>query len=110
MPDSRRNHYRVTYPFAERPALDLGWTSFEVLECSETGLRYEVGERRSPKIGSQIAGRLVFRSGETLDVVGDVVRLQDGFVALVLQPPGIPFAIVMHEQRYLRGKGYQVMD
>lgn len=110
MPDSRRNHYRVNYPLAERPSLDIGWTSFDVVECSEAGLRYELGERRPPAIGSQIGGRLAFRSGEEIALVGDVVRIQDGFVALVLQPPGIPFAVVMHEQRYLRRKGYQVTE
>jgi hypothetical protein len=110
MPDSRRNHYRVIYPFAERPSIELGRISFEVVECSEHGLRYELGERRAPTVGSQVAGRLVFRSGETLDVVGDVLRLQGDFVALALQPPGISFALVIREQRYLRGKGYQVTD
>lgn len=110
MPHSRRNHYRVTYPFAERPTFQIGWTSFEVVECSESGLRYDLGERHCPTIGSQVAGRVVFRSGETIDVTGDVVRLQDGFVALVLQAPAIPFGLVIREQRYLRGKGYQVAD
>jgi hypothetical protein len=110
MPHSRRNHYRVTYPFAERPMFEIGWTSFEVVECSESGLRYELGERHSPTMGSQVSGKVVFRSGETIDVTGDVVRLQNGLVALVLLPPGIPFALVIREQRYLRGKGYQVAD
>lgn len=110
MPDSGRNHYRITYPFAERPSLAVGWSSFRVVECSETGLRFELGERRSPAVGAQISGRLEFRSGQVIDVVGDVVRLQRGLVALTLQRPGIPYAIVMHEQRYLRGKGYQVTD
>jgi hypothetical protein len=110
MPDSRRDHYRVTYPFAERPSLEVGWTALEVVECSERGLRYDVGERHRPAIGSEVAGRLVFRSGGVLDVVGQVVRIQNGLVAVVLQPPGIPFAIVIHEQRYLRGRGYQVTE
>ena len=110
MPDSRRDHYRVVYPFAERPTFEMGWSAFEVVECSERGIRYDVGDRRAPAVGSQVAGRLVFRSGGILDLVGDVVRLQDGLVALLLQPPGIPFAVVMHEQRYLRGRGYQVTE
>jgi hypothetical protein len=110
MPDSRRNHYRVIYPFAERPALESGRSSFEVVECSENGLRFDVGERRSPSIGTQVSGRLVFRSGEAVHVTGEVVRLQEGLVALALQPPGIPFSVVIHEQRYLRGKGYQVTE
>jgi len=110
MPESRRNHYRVTYPFAERPSLSIGWTSFQIVECSESGLRYELAERRSPAMGAQVAGRVEFRSGETIDIVGEVVRLQDGFVALELRTPGIPFGIVIREQRYLRGKGYQVTE
>ena len=110
MPDSRRNHYRVIYPFAERPSFSIGWASFEIVECSERGLRYELGERRWPKVGEEVAGRVTFRSGETVDVIGDVVRVQDGFTALALRPPGIPYAVVIHEQRYLRGKGFRVTD
>ena len=110
MPDSRRDHYRVMYPFAERPALEIGRTSYEVVECSERGLRYDVGERRTPSTGSQVTGRLIFRNGESIDVAGEVARLQQGLVAIVLHRPGIPFAVVMREQRYLRGKGYQVTD
>ena len=52
----------------------------------------------------------MFRSGATIDIVGEVVRLQASLVALVLGPPGIPYAVVMGEQRYLRAKGYQVTD
>ena len=98
------------YPFSERPSLEVGRTAFEVVECSEGGLRYTVGERLAPSVGSFVAGRLVFRSGESVDVIGDVMRIQDGLVALTLQPPGIPFAVVMREQRYLLGKGYRVAE
>jgi hypothetical protein len=110
MPDSRRNHYRIAFPLAERPSLVVERLTFDVVECSETGLRFDVGDRRSPEMGSRLMGQILFRSGESLDVGGDVVRLKDGSVALALQPPGIPFALIIRQQRYLRGKGYQLTD
>jgi hypothetical protein len=100
----------VIYPIAERPSLEIGRTSFEVVECSERGLRYDVGERRVPAVGSEISARLVFRSGEVVTIVGEVIRIQDPLVAIVLEPPGIAFSVVIREQRYLRGKGYRVTD
>jgi hypothetical protein len=45
------------------------------------------------------------RSGGKLAVKGHVVRVEADLVALTLDPP-VPFANILTEQRYLRGKGY----
>jgi|SRR5437868_16025 hypothetical protein len=110
MPEpSRREVYRVVYPLVERPTFEVGRYLYEVVDLSERGLRYEVRDRRMPTVGSEVGGRLQFRRGEEVPVVGQVLRAQQGEVVLQLEPP-LPFAEVLAEQRYLRGKGYTLRD
>jgi hypothetical protein len=110
LPPSRRALYRVTYPIAERPAVEIGRAVHDVIDCSEQGLRYEVRDRRVPKVGSTVSGTIRFRYGESIEIVGEVIRTRAGLVALSLENPGIPFAHILAEQRYLRGKGYTLRD
>lgn len=106
---SRRQLYRVVYPLSERPTFEVGRFVFEVVDCSERGLRYEVKDRRMPAVGSELAGRISFRRGDEIEVTGEVIRAREGMVVLELDPP-IPFAEIMAEQRYLRGRGYMAKD
>ncbi len=110
MPDfSRRQLYRVVYPLSERPTFEVGRFVYEVVDCSERGLRYEVRDRRMPAVGSALAGRISFRRGDEIEVTGEVIRAHDGMVVLELDP-AIPFADIMAEQRYLRMRGYLSRD
>ena len=106
---SRRQLYRVVYPLSERPTFEVGRFVYEVVDCSERGLRYEVRDRRMPTVGSALAGRISFRRGDEIEVTGAVIRARDGMVVLELDP-AIPFADIMAEQRYLRMRGYLSRD
>jgi len=95
---------------AERPSFEVGRMVYDVLDCSEEGLRYEARDRRVPKVGESVNGTIQFRHGGSLEVVGEVIRTRAGLVALALEKPGIPFGEILAEQRYLRGKGYTLRD
>lgn len=95
---------------AERPSFEVGRLVYDVIDCSEEGLRYEARDRRVPKIGESLSGTIQFRHGGALEVVGKVMRTRAGLVALALEKPGIPFADILAEQRYLRGKGYTLRE
>jgi hypothetical protein len=95
---------------AERPSFEVGRLVYDVIDCSEEGLRYEVRDRRVPKVGASVGGLVQFRHGESVEIVGEVLRARAGLVALSLAKPGIPFAFILAEQRYLRGKGYTLRD
>lgn len=107
---SRRALYRIVYPLAERPAFLVGRHVYEIIDCSEAGLRYEVRDRRLPALDTEIGGTIEFRRGDELVVTGKVIRAQGEIVVLALDPPGIPFGEVLSEQRYLRSKGYTLRD
>lgn len=106
---SRRALYRVNYPLVERPTLQVGRFLYEVVDCSERGLRYEVRDNRLPTLGTVLGGELQFRRGSEIAITGEVIRSRGGLVVLALDPP-LPFAEVLAEQRYLRSKGYTLRE
>ena len=97
--------YRIVYPLTERPTFEVGSTIYDVVDCSERGLRYELNHQRIPEIGSSVAGVLHFPRGDSIRAEGKVLRALRGNVALWLEP-ALPFAQVMAEQRYLRRRGF----
>jgi hypothetical protein len=107
---SRRALYRIIYPITERPVFEIGRFAYEVIDCSERGLRYEVKDRRVPALGTPLGGHLMFRRGGSVEVTGEVIRARAGTVALALDAPGVPFSEILAEQRYLRSRGFTLRD
>jgi hypothetical protein len=110
MPDSRRALYRVVYPLAERPTFDAGRRLYEIIDCSELGLHYEVKDGRLPALGGKLTGLVQFRRGVEIEVHGEVIRARGTSVVLALEQPGLPFAEIIAEQRHLRARGYTLKD
>jgi hypothetical protein len=105
-PENRRQHYRISYPDAERPRFVHGTTISEVLECSERGLRLRpTGELPAP--GTPVSGRLSLRHGVQVNVAGTVVWCDEGNVAIHLDVAPIPLLAVIREQLYLRRLTYR---
>ena len=96
-----REHYRIEYPTAARPRLLVNGQQREVIDVCEQGLRYRAGDGEQRKLGEEVEGVVHFRRGEQVRVLGTVVRLTDGEVALQLSV-GIPLRVVLEEQRYIR--------
>jgi PilZ domain-containing protein len=107
---SRRSLYRIVYPLHERPAFEMGRFVYEVIDCSERGIRYYVQDRHVPALGTPLGGTLQFRRGGEVEVTGEVIRTRAGTVALALDAPGISFSDILAEQRYLRARGYMLRD
>jgi len=107
---SRRALYRIAYPLNERPTLVVGRFVYDVVDCSERGLCYSVKDRRLPALGTPLGGTVNFHGGLDVEVEGEVLRIRAGLVVLALEAPGIPFAAIMSEQRYLRGKGFSLRE
>jgi hypothetical protein len=95
---------------AERPLFEIGRKTYEVPQCSELGLRYEVPDHRYPALGGEVGGVILFRRGARVEVAGEVTRAHDGEVVLFLRLRGIPFSEMLLEQQYLRSKGYTLVD
>lgn len=96
-----RSYYRIEYPRRARPILELDEVEYPVVDCSENGIRFKSGGVAFQK-GDPVTGVIRFRGRGETKVAGSVVRVQEGHVALLLEEAGIPFPIILAEQRYLR--------
>ncbi|HEY7683372.1 MAG TPA: PilZ domain-containing protein [Gemmatimonadales bacterium] len=96
----QREHYRVAYPTALRPKLVVQGVAFEVLDISERGIRFRLGDLAAPEPGFEVQGEVRFKGGDSLDIRGTVLRVHDGEVAARLDE-GIPLRVIMEEQRFL---------
>lgn len=83
--------------------LSVEGRSFDVVDCSESGLRYELKARDPlPPAGTTVQGTVRFKRGREVDVIGRVARHYGDTVALSLEGDGIPFRLILDEQQYLR--------
>jgi len=96
-----REYYRIPYPLSARPELFIAGQAYPVIDLSEGGLRYHLGEAPEPDLNSTVKGVIKFKRGEAAGVRGRVIRVQDSHVALALEV-SLPFKIILDEQRYLR--------
>lgn len=102
--DASRDSYRVTYPMRERPVLVLQDDEWPILDISETGIRYEAATGDLPEVGDEIYGEVRFQRGDRTLIAGEVLRVEDRKIAMRLEPPGVPFRILLEEQQFLREK------
>ncbi len=117
-----RSSYRVVYPWTARPllALDGSIATAPVVECSEGGLSFEAPATGSAfQLGVTLRGRLDFqlsyhapdsRDGliegakASVQVTGEIVRIDGQLIVARLDAPGIPFRVLMREQLALRAQ------
>jgi hypothetical protein len=96
-----RRFYRLDFPERERPGFVISDHPMPVHEISERGLRYEPLAGHAPIVGERVQGRVAFRHAGDFDVAGAISRTQGDTVVVVLDPPGLPYASIMEEQRFL---------
>jgi hypothetical protein len=98
----QRACYRMNYPRGARPILKIGSESYEVVEISEDGLRFDRGVH-PPEHHTEVQGIICFRDGEQQAIEGTVIR-QDGNETVMMLNRGVPFSRMMREQRYMLSK------
>ena len=100
--DERRWHYRIQYPERAVLAFETAGATLRVLDISESGLRYELGEgERAPDLDAEFEGRLKLHEGRKVELRVVVARVQGRSVSCRLFPPGIPLNVMFAEQRWL---------
>ena len=103
MTDNQRGYYRIEYPVGARPSLVTRDVTAEVIDCSESGLRYVLPHGEPPpKIGSEVRGVVRFRTGEAVAVGGAILRTYQRYVVIRFSGTKIPFSTILKEQGYLR--------
>lgn len=98
---NRRAYERVEYSPAERPLFECNDSMWEVVDCSERGMRCIPAGTDLPESGSDISGIIAFRSGARVEVEGVVVRSEDD-VAVHFTTLWIAREVIVAEQRRMR--------
>jgi hypothetical protein len=96
-----RSYYRLTFPPRENPHFIVGEDVMTVVELSERGVRYVPAPAHAPEVGTLLEGTVRFRRGDAYDVTGVLSRRQGPTLVVVFDAPGLPYAAIMAEQRYL---------
>lgn len=98
-----REFYRVEYPEQERPTLKIGEDELPVIDISEKGGKFLSDKDVKIDPGAKVEGTITFHNGETITVAGEALRaFNDQVVICFTRHRGIPFSIILNEQRYLR--------
>jgi hypothetical protein len=103
----QRAHFRIPYPMQARPRVVVPGeqeVQHEVIDLCERGIRFAATREQMPRVGSEFRARIVFPRGVEVSVEGEVIRLQDGQVAVHLTRQGVPLGVIYDEQRFLRAR------
>jgi hypothetical protein len=98
----RRAHERVVYPPGQRPTLTVGGGTYEVLDCSERGLRVVQSGATLLETSVDIQGRVRFLPGTEVTIEGVVLRVQDDAVAIQFTGLWIPRDVILAELRRMK--------
>ncbi len=99
----KREFYRLWYPVAERPRLQIGDHKFDVSEVSEAGARIVISAPVGLNDSESFTGTITFRSGETDNVAGTILRSSESEIVANLTA-GISLKRMMAEQIRVRQK------
>jgi PilZ domain len=98
----RRAHERVIYPTGQRPTLTVGGGTYEVLDCSERGLRVMRAGAALLETSVDIQGRVRFPPGNEVMIEGVVLRVQDDAIAIQFTGLWIPRDVILGELRRMK--------
>jgi hypothetical protein len=100
-----REHFRIQYPAQVSPRLELSGSVHRVIDVGEGGIRYVAAGALEPAPGAEVQGVVRFHRGEIASIRGEVLRVVNGEVSVRLDS-GVPYKIVLDEQRYLLEQQY----
>ena len=70
----RRNHYRVLYPEKEHPVIIIKEIPFDILDISETGVRFKLKDNKKLP-GDLFHAHVILHDGKDVDVLGRIIRM-----------------------------------
>jgi hypothetical protein len=99
--DERRQNYRITYPPDFQPRIVIKEHEFDILDLSETGLRFSIKSNvRLP--GDLFRAQVKLHNGTAVEIMGRIIRVTGEDAAMFLVVKKIPYQIILSEQAFLR--------
>ena len=99
--DDRRQNYRIIYPETYHPNLIIRNIEFDIMDLSETGVRFKLKENvKLP--GDLFHAEVKLHDDSNVEVLGRIIRISGQHAAMFMVVKKIPYQIVLAEQAYLR--------
>lgn len=99
--DDRRQNYRIIYPDTYHPSLIIRNVEFDILDLSETGLRFKLKENiKLP--GDLFHAEVKLHDNSNVEILGRIIRISGQHAAMFMVVKKIPYQIILAEQAYLR--------
>lgn len=96
--ENRRRHFRVNYPTHDRPCIKIRGYEFEVIDVSESGLRFI--NDQEVKLAKWFRVTLIFLDGQAIERESRLVWRHEDIYGIEFVMP-IPYKTILKEQRYL---------
>ncbi len=97
-----RRHFRIQYPSTERPILNLLGFQFEIIDLSESGVKFILVEDFDLNPTLLYEANVTFRNKSQQMIKGKFQRIGEGFAVLeLIEGFTMPQAKVMEEHRLL---------
>ncbi|EKD88053.1 MAG: hypothetical protein ACD_35C00080G0012 [uncultured bacterium] len=99
--DDRRQNYRIIYPETYHPNLIIRNIEFDIMDLSETGVRFKLKENvKLP--GDLFHAEVKLHDNSNVEVLGRIIRISGQHAAMFMVVKKIPYQIILAEQAYLR--------
>jgi hypothetical protein len=99
--DERRQNYRIIYSESYHPALIIRNIQFDILDLSETGLRFKLKENiKLP--GDLFHAEVKLHDDSNVEILGRIIRISGQHAAMFMVVKKIPYQIILAEQAFLR--------
>jgi len=99
--ENRREHYRIRYPLRFRPVFKYTGKKFEIIDISESGIKFFCENTEDFTAGQEVKGTLMFNDGTSMIIKGNILRIYKR-TAIVWLSVHIPFRHIIREQRFLK--------
>jgi hypothetical protein len=96
--ENRRRHFRLEYPPGERPMLKVRKYEFDVVDISQSGLRFL--DDQGVKLGKWVSGIIIFPDGATIERDSKIIwNYQNVYgIEFLIR---IPFKFILEQQKRL---------
>ena len=96
----QREYFRLDYPDAYRPVLVIDSDEYEIENISEYGLKFKIGDDLDFDVKDTIMAIIAFPSGKEFDLIGQVVRIDQGYASIQLDT-ALPIELIKSESLHV---------
>ncbi len=97
----RRESFRIQYPEDKQPKIIIKSVEYEVIDMSETGVRFRIDDSHKMP-GDLFHAKVILHNNVTIEVLGRIIRVTGEDAAMFLLVKKIPYQIILSEQAFLR--------